>query len=128
MSDILNRIRLWTTSAWSTRRDARIRFLQTQVELLRQKVPGNRVILTPEERSRLLKLGAPLNHRVDDLIGIVSVKTYKRWLREQGEGRAPGRVGRPKKITPSLRELILCLARENVGGGLPGAADHGRTA
>ena len=101
--------------AWSPRRDARIRFLQAQVELMRQKMPGNRVIVTPEERSRLLKLGASLEHRVDDLIGIVSVKTYKRWLREQREGKAPGRVGRPRQITASLRELILRLARENVG-------------
>ncbi len=106
------------TEAWSIRRDARIRFLQAQVELLRQRVLGNRVILTPEERSRLLKLGASLEHRVDDLIGIVSVKTYKRWLREQREGKAPGRVGRPRQMTASLRELILRLARENVGWGV----------
>ncbi len=104
--------------AWSPRRDARIRFLQAQVELMRQKMPGNRVILTPEERSRLLKLGASLEHRVDDLIGIVSVKTYKRWLREQREGKAPGRVGRPRQMTASLRELILRLARENAGWGV----------
>jgi len=104
--------------AWSPRRDARIRFLQAQVELMRQKVPGNRVILTPEERSRLLKLGEAVGHKVDDLIGIVSVKTYKRWLREQRDGKAPGRVGRPRQITSSLRELILRLARENAGWGV----------
>lgn len=106
------------TEAWSTRRDARIRFLQVQVELLRQRVPGNRVILTPEERSRLLKLGTLLEHRVDDLLGIVSVKTYRRWLREQREGKAPGRVGRRRVIPPSLRALIKRLARENVGWGV----------
>jgi putative transposase len=109
---------LTLTEAWSPRRDARIRFLQAQVELMRQKMPGNRVILTPEERSRLLKLGVSLEHRVDDLISIVSVKTYKRWLREQREGLEPGQVGRPRKITASVRELILRLARENVGWGV----------
>ena len=43
------------TEAWSPRRDARIRFLQAQGELLRQRLPGNRVILTPEERNHLLR-------------------------------------------------------------------------
>jgi putative transposase len=106
------------TEAWSTRRDARIRFLQVQVELLRQRVSGNRVILTPEDRSRLLKLGASLDHRVDDLIGIVSVKTYKTWLREQRGARQPGRVGRRRVIPPSLRALIKRLASENGGWGV----------
>jgi len=109
----------WMLSeAWSTRRDAKIRLLKAHVELLHIRVPGNRVILTPEERSRLLKLGAELGHDVDDLIGIVSVKTYRRWVREQREGKEPGRVGRPRQITASLRELILRLARENAGWGV----------
>ncbi|MEZ6192089.1 MAG: integrase core domain-containing protein [Phycisphaerales bacterium] len=102
----------------SARREARIRFLQAQVELLRQKVPGNRVILTPEERARLLKLGAAMGHNIDDLIGIVDVKTYKRWLREKAADQAPGRVGRRRVVPPSLRALILRLSRENTGWGV----------
>ena len=104
--------------AWSARRDARIRFLLLQIELLRQKLPGNRVILSPEDRLRLLRLGAAVNHEVDDLIGIVSVKTYRRWRREQKAGRAPGRVGRRRVIPESLRALIIRLAGENVGWGV----------
>ncbi len=104
--------------AWSARRDARVRFLMAQIEMLRDRVPGNRVIVTPEERARLLGLGGAVGHETDDLIGIVSVKTYKRWLREQRSGKAPGRVGRPRKITASVRELILRLAQENTGWGV----------
>jgi putative transposase len=106
------------TEAWSTRRDAKIRFLKMQLEMYKTKTPGNRVILAPEERKRLLRLGEQIGHRVDDLIGIVSVKTYKRWLREQQGGRVPGRVGRPRKITASVRALILRLAQENTGWGV----------
>jgi len=30
--------------AWSTRRDAHIRFLKLRVEMLKERLPGNRVI------------------------------------------------------------------------------------
>ena len=73
---------VWRIEAFSTRRDAQIRFLKVQVELLRQRVPGNRVILSPAERNRLLKIGAEMDHRVHDLIDIVAVKSYRRWIRE----------------------------------------------
>ena len=46
--------------AWSARRDAQIRFLKLQVEILRARRPGNRVIPDPVERQRLLKLGAEI--------------------------------------------------------------------
>jgi putative transposase len=105
------------SEAWSSRRDVQLRFLQVQIELLKQRIPGNRVILSPEERNRLLKLGQQIDHRVDDLIGIVSVKTYRRWIREKAAGHQPGRVGRPRKMTAALRALILRLARENTGWG-----------
>lgn len=103
--------------AWSVRRDARIRFLKLQIELLRKKLDGDRVILSPEDRARLLRSGAAIRHEVDDVLGIVAVKTYRHWLREQDEGRKPGRVGRPS-LTKSVRDLIVRLAKDNVGWGV----------
>jgi len=35
--------------AWSTRRDAHIRFLKLQVKMLQSRLPGNRVILDPHD-------------------------------------------------------------------------------
>ena len=102
---------------WSARRDAHIRFLKLQVEMLRSRLPGNRVILDPVERRRLMKVGAQVGHAVEHTLGIVNIKTYRRWLREERGGRTPGKVGRPG-MTKSLRELILRLARENVGWGV----------
>ncbi len=56
------------SEAWSVRRDNQIRFLKLQLELYKEKMPGNRVILSPEERSRMLWLGKKLEHKVDDLV------------------------------------------------------------
>ena len=102
---------------WSTRRDAHIRFLKLQVEMLKSRLPGNRVILTPEERQRLMKIGAEVTHAVEHSLAIVSIKTYRRWQREERGGKEPGKVGRPR-MTKSLRELIIRLAKENAGWGI----------
>ena len=100
----------------AARRDARIRFLKAQVEIFRRKLGGNRVIPNPDDRARLLALGAELNHNLGDLIGIVTPQTYSRWVIEQREGRKPRRVGRPR-IVRNVRALIKRLAKENAGWG-----------
>jgi len=103
--------------AWSARRDAQIRFLKLQVAMLQSRLPGNGVILDPVERRQLMKIGAEMEHAAKDTLGIVTAKTYRRWVREEHGGREPGKVGR-LRLTKSLRELILRLARENAGWGV----------
>jgi len=65
-----------------------------------------------------MKIGSEIEHPVEHTLGIVSIKTYRRWLREGRSGRTPGKVGRPR-MRKSLRDLILRLVRENVGWGVP---------
>ena len=103
--------------AWSARRDSHIRLLKLQVEMLRSRLPGNRIIPSPLERRRLLKIGAEVGHAVEQTLAIVTVKTYRRWLREEQAGYEVGKVGRPRKMTDFLRNLILRMARENPGWG-----------
>jgi putative transposase len=100
----------------AARRDARIRFLKAQVEILRRKLGGNRVIPSPDDRARLLALGQELDHNVADVIGIVTPQTYCRWVEELREGRKAKRVGRPK-VARNLREIVVRLARQNDGWG-----------
>jgi len=124
--------------AWSARRDAQLQFLRLQIHLLRQKLSGNRVILSPEDRQRLLRAGQAMDHAVDDVLDIVSVKTYRRWIREQSAEETPGRVGRlarrevpgvprsqrfwHKPRLPDLPVLLMagtpsrCWARNQIGG------------
>ena len=99
--------------AGAARRDARVRFLKAQVEILRRKLGGNRVIPSPEDRARLLAIGLELDH---DVIGIVTPRTNCRWIMELREGRRPKRVGRPK-IVRNMRDVVIRLAKENAGWG-----------
>lgn len=102
--------------AGAARRDARVRFLKAQVEILRRKLGGNRVIPSPEDRSLLLAIGRELNHDVADVIGIVTPRTYSRWVTELQQGRRAKPVGRPK-LTRNMRDLVIRLAKENSGWG-----------
>jgi len=81
--------------AFSARRDAHLRFLKLQVELMKARLPGNRVILDPAERQRLLKIGGEFGHAVHDTLSIVSVKTYHR-CRTKAE----------RRCTQKLRKLF----------------------
>jgi putative transposase len=102
--------------AGAARRDARIRFLKAQVEILRRKLGGNRVIPSPDDRARLLAIGQELDHNVADVIGIVTPRTYCRWVTELREGRRAKHVGRPR-VSRNLRELVIRLAKENASWG-----------
>jgi len=101
----------------SARRDAQVRFLKLQVEILKKKLPANRVIIDPTDRKRLLALGEELSHEVKDTLLLVSVKTYKHWINEQRAGKPGKKVGRPR-IDKMLMELVIRLAKENVGWGV----------
>ena len=86
-----------------------------QIEMLRERVLGNCVIVTPEERIRLLKLGGAVGHDADDPIGIVSVKTYACMIWERRSGKCPGGIGRPRRMSVTVQDLILRLAKKNAG-------------
>lgn len=61
------------TEANAARRDARIRFLKAEVEILRRKLCGNRVIPSPDDSARLLAgrqaITAPKSHQCPQAAG-----------------------------------------------------------
>jgi len=100
----------------AARRDARVRFLLAQVDILRSKLDDNRVILSPPDRARLLAIGQELGHDVKEVVGIVKPETYRRWIRQIEAGKKPKSVGRPR-ISTVRRQIIVRFARENLGWG-----------
>lgn len=57
-----------------------------------------------------------MGHAVEHTLDIIHIKTYRRWLQEERDGGKVGKAGRPR-LTRSLRELIIRLAKENLGLG-----------
>lgn len=66
----------------AARRDAQIRFLKEENRILRSRITSQRLILSPEERGRLLRIGHELKHQVKGLFSVVQFRTYQRWVKE----------------------------------------------
>ena len=91
-----------------------LQFVKAENEVLRAHLP-ERVVVTPRERRRLIRLGKPLGATIQGLITVVTPATFLRWLREANAGNEPGKAGRRRRI--NVRKLIVKLARENPGWG-----------
>jgi len=93
-----------------------VQFLEAENRMLRGRLP-KRLVITPQERRRLVKLGKPLGLALREMVTIVSYPTFLRWVREAKTKKSdrPSPIGRPKKPL-ALRELILKIARETGWG------------
>jgi putative transposase len=93
-----------------------LEFLKFENRILRAKLP-RRLEVTPRERQRLIKYGKPLGTAIQDLITIVTLRTFARWLQqERGPSQIkPRKSGRP--ATPAdIQELIVRMGREKLVG------------
>jgi putative transposase len=91
-----------------------LQFVKAENEVLRAHLP-ERVVVTPRERRRLIRMGKPLRTAIMGLITVVTPGTFLRWIREAKAGNEPGKAGRRRRI--DVRKLIIKLARENPGWG-----------
>lgn len=95
-----------------------VAYLKEENRILRARLP-QRLVATPQEKRRLLKVGRKLGVQLRDLISIVSYQTFVRWVREKEAAHTAKQVarkpGRPRTLD-EIRELVLKLARENDWG------------
>ena len=95
-----------------------VAFLREENRILRSRLP-QRVVATPAEKQRLVRLGRALGVKLKQLISIVTYDTFRRWVRQSEQAhidhQQTQRTGRPR--TPSdIRQLVVRLARENRWG------------
>lgn len=87
-----------------------IEFLKAETELLRKRVPKQRIFLSPPERERLVKLGTAIGPGVAKLITIVHPRTCQRCIQHRNARTAVKKMGRPKTLE-SVREIVLRIAK-----------------
>ena len=92
-----------------------IEFLKAENEVLRKRVPRQRIFLKPEERARLLKLGKELGPAIRQIITIVDYSTFRRWVSKEAGVNTKRRKGRPK-IAKVIRELVVQIAKDTGWG------------
>lgn len=85
---------------------------KAEVEMLRERVPQQKIILKPAERERLIELGKDLGAKLKDLITVVMYGTFLKWLRDrQPEEQRSTRPGRPRTLE-EIRHLIIRIRQE----------------
>ncbi len=87
-----------------------VQFLKEENKILRSRVKGQ-VHTKPDERERLLKFGQALGRAVEELITIVTPKTFYKWMRDQHNKKpTPNPKGGQRKPR-ELRELVIHIAK-----------------
>lgn len=87
-----------------------VQFLKEENKILRSRVKGQ-VHTKPDERERLLKFGKALGRAVEELITIVTPKTFYKWMRDQNNKKpTPNPKGGQRKPR-ELRELVIHIAK-----------------
>ncbi|MCC6796703.1 MAG: transposase [Candidatus Hydrogenedentes bacterium] len=92
--------------------NAKMQFLEAQIQMLRRRQGNRKLRLTPKERAELLRLGYYFDHEIEDLIHVVHPETYRHWVRRIRRGKKNRRWAWGR-ITSSMRSLVVQMAVEN---------------
>jgi len=92
-----------------------VQFLRAENRMLRERL-SERVRLTPGEKRKLVRLGAPLGAALKEIISVVSFATFRRWVLRGQPVQPRKQTGRPRK-SEGMRHLVIRLATENPSWG-----------
>lgn len=101
---------------FAPRHNAQIRFLKAQIQILRRRIPTERIVPNPDEKAELLRLSNEFSHDIGSVLEIVKPTAYRRWVNDAKKGIKPKRSGRPR-ITQELRALVVRMGTENLMWG-----------
>ena len=97
MKAVLNSLLLLIASPTDRALARHVQYLKAENEILRSKLPKI-VSVTPKERNRLVRMGRRIGSAINQLISIVSPRTFLRWLNADGRARGD-RAGRGRPRT-----------------------------
>ena len=113
MNPMFSLLVVFLTQLFMPRQNAQLRLLKAQIQVLRTRIPTKRIILSPEEKAELLRIGAECGHEIDGLLEVAKPATYKRWLAQMRSGHPFKAVGRPR-LTRELRDVVIRIGSENL--------------
>ena len=122
MNSTFSLLIIFLTQLFMPRHNAQLRLLKAQIQILRNRVPTQRIILSPEEKAELLRIGAEFGHEIDGLMEVARPATYKRWLAQIRSGRPFKAVSRPR-LTQELRDVVIRIGSENLLWGYSAKRD-----
>ena len=86
-----------------------VEYLKEENKILRARIPGQ-IHTRPGERERLLKFGKPIGRAIEELITIVSPKTFYRWCRNKSGQATPKNAKGGQRKPKELRALVIEIA------------------
>ena len=111
ISKLIHRLPVLIATATDRELAQALQYLKVENRLLRERLPKS-IRVTPTERRELLKFGTPLGTAINDIITIVTPRTFRRWLTVEKQVEANSKeTGRPGTET-EIRQLIIKLGRE----------------
>ncbi len=113
MNSTLSLLLVFLNQVFMPRHNAQLRLLKAQITILRARIPAQRIILSPAEKSELLRIGEECGHDVDGLMEGTKPATYKRCLAQMRAGRPFQAVGRPR-LMQDLRDVVTRIGAENL--------------
>jgi putative transposase len=118
MRSFINPLLLWAAHAHRADLIRQVQYLKVENEILRSRL-GRRILVSPNERQRLVKYARSVGAAIRPLVSIVAPDTMRRWLRGPDQSKTKRahlrKAGRPR--TPSdVEQLVVRIARETGWG------------